>query len=515
MLIKKRTIPWTDLLTVIPLENGFAHDITIMPETIPVIFIPGIMGSILDSLKDNEQVWDPDDKVYTLFRFGRLDTGPKKKREAFLGNGKHKNTFLAVRGGNEVSSETRGWEGVYQDSYKSIRHNLENLSTSREVHTCFDTPAHAFGYNWTNSPRESGKALATFIEQLIAYYSNSGDHCERVILVTHSMGGLVARSACRLAGATKRVLGVMHVAQPATGAPAAYWRMKAGFERSKDDFFLSEVAAWVLGTDGEEVTAVLGHMPGGLALLPNAQYTDAKNESAWLRVTTDHATLGCWPKHGDPYAEIYRNKTDLWRLVDPKLLLGTDDRELAWAWYLAALEQAESFHRDLGLWQHPYTWHFDGAGLLTADAIDLRLKHFKMWYMTYGTDDMVEMTKSLDPPETLEPHKLAALPHHYGRGRYFAGKHVVGENFQAVLQPFNADGDGTVPTSSARHLRERTPANRSDRAKPMPHEPAMKDPKTIAFISRAITDLLHHAIAVAAKELDRKEKAATATKSTP
>lgn len=57
--------------------------------------------------------------------------------------------------------------------------------------------------------------------------------CNKVIIVTHSMGGLVARSACVLHGAEGKVLGVIHGVQPSVGSPAAYWRMKAGFERPR------------------------------------------------------------------------------------------------------------------------------------------------------------------------------------------------------------------------------------------------------------------------------------------
>ena len=45
--------------------------------------------------------------------------------------------------------------------------------------------------------------------------------CETGSLVTHSMGGLAARSAMKLFGAEGRVLGVVQSVQPACGAVAA------------------------------------------------------------------------------------------------------------------------------------------------------------------------------------------------------------------------------------------------------------------------------------------------------
>ena len=76
-----------------------------------------------------------------------------------------------------------------------------------------ETPVHVFGYNWTGSNDDAGKQLAAYIEEVIAFYKCQGRICEHVILITHSMGGLVARSACKLHGAESKVLGVVHGVQ--------------------------------------------------------------------------------------------------------------------------------------------------------------------------------------------------------------------------------------------------------------------------------------------------------------
>jgi triacylglycerol esterase/lipase EstA (alpha/beta hydrolase family) len=59
----------------------------------------------------------------------------------------------------------------------------------------------------------------------------SGRKCEKVILVTHSMGGLVARYYSELLDGDfgqKNILGIVHGVMPDRGAPMAYKRMKAG-----------------------------------------------------------------------------------------------------------------------------------------------------------------------------------------------------------------------------------------------------------------------------------------------
>lgn len=92
------------------------------------------------------------------------------------------------------------------------------------------------------------------------------------ILVTHSMGGLVARAAMKLSGAEGQVFGVVHGVQPAYGAPAAYMRMKAGFEGSD---ITGRIASRFLGPTGRDVTALLANAIGGLELLPDNYPTRA------------------------------------------------------------------------------------------------------------------------------------------------------------------------------------------------------------------------------------------------
>src|ERR1700709_2729015 len=55
----------------------------------------------------------------------------------------------------------------------------------------YQFPVHAVGYNWLQSNDESAQYLADKIDAFMNYYRGRGYQCEKVILVTHSMGGLV------------------------------------------------------------------------------------------------------------------------------------------------------------------------------------------------------------------------------------------------------------------------------------------------------------------------------------
>ncbi|WP_455908694.1 PGAP1-like alpha/beta domain-containing protein, partial [Serratia proteamaculans] len=88
---------------------------------------------------------------------------------------------------------------------------------------------------------------------------------EKVIIVTHSMGGLVARYASQVSGAKDKILGIVHGVIPDLGSPAAYRRMKVGAKQEG-------MAGAVLGNTAEELMPVLARAPAPLQLLPSAKY---------------------------------------------------------------------------------------------------------------------------------------------------------------------------------------------------------------------------------------------------
>ncbi|MFY9268140.1 MAG: hypothetical protein WAO55_00155, partial [Candidatus Manganitrophaceae bacterium] len=246
---------------------------------------------------------------------------------------------------------------------------------------------------WTASNDDSGKKLAAYINDVIAIYKNAGRLCEKVILITHSMGGLVARAACKESDTEGKVLGVIHGVQPATGSPAAYWRMKAGFERPSGSpagrvwdwlkvyqmvkhHLKGYPAAWTLGTDGEEVTALLGNMPGGLELLPNKRYVDNQGKKKWLTFPDEAGREIQLPK-GNPYKEIYLAQDVFYRLVNPewldpgrgKMTDTINPVNSPWGKYKKHIKEAEQFHDTLADYVHPLTYQFYSTGLKTVDRV--------------------------------------------------------------------------------------------------------------------------------------------------
>ncbi|WP_294962572.1 hypothetical protein [uncultured Gilliamella sp.] len=364
---------------------------------VPIIFIPGIMGSNLQekSTKPNPKIiWRLDDSIsivgWALPNYGnslmrKLQLNPDKtevdnrgkvvdaadkeikkiEREFnYLDNPEvppeHREMMnerlrKAINDNPENklfgTRRERGWGTV---SYRSYGEFLEKLQKSlfepkgyslpalnkliqapsfkldegskvlltfikEQIEHCnsFYFPLHAMGYNWLKSNEDSAKDLKKLVEVTLPNdYKKRGLICNEVILVTHSMGGLVARYYTQALGGKDKVLGVINGVQPSTGAVAAYTRMKRGTEVNST--FINKTVDYmverVLGKDASEMTVVCAQSPGALQLLPSKEYG-----MEWLEIEDPDGKSESYPK-SDPYEEIYLAKDKWWCVCEPHLI---------------------------------------------------------------------------------------------------------------------------------------------------------------------------------------------------
>jgi pimeloyl-ACP methyl ester carboxylesterase len=209
-------------------------------------------------------------------------------------------------------------------------------------------PVHACGYNWLDSNEQAALRLAERIDEMMRQY---GRNCQQVILVTHSMGGLVARRCAQLPGMADKIAGVVHGVMPATGAPVAYRRCKVGM--SDED----PIAGAVIGPTGQEVTAVFAQAPGALQLEPNQDYTPG-----WLRLV-DGQGLSAMPRQpvNDPYEEIYLCRDRWWGLLREEWLAPKDGTPITWEVFAKNIGSAKEFHQDISGSYHPQTYVYYGS----------------------------------------------------------------------------------------------------------------------------------------------------------
>lgn len=314
---------------------------------------------------------------------------------------------------------------------------LDEPTLRKAVNNCW-FPVHAMGYNWLQSNRHSGIRVAERINHLIRQYQDQGFQCEKVIIVTHSMGGLVARALIhpKMGNLNEKVLGIVHGVMPAIGAGAAYKRMRCGFEDPGLISMspLSSVTAKVLGNFGPEVTAVLGNAPGGLELLPSQGYGND-----WLRVTQKGKILKSLPKNGDPYEEIYKLRNKWFGLIREEWINPAAKRsKSSFQNTCEHLDKAKAFHNEIAHTYHALSYAHYGADPNRAAW------HSVVW--------------ELDNDAKVANVEMLSIASDNGQGSLRLSDPnqpplggVIGPAFGATMQGPSDAGDQTVPLHSAEH----------------------------------------------------------------
>jgi hypothetical protein len=404
------------------------HALGVMPpkHVIPVIFVPGIMGTNLcangKAQKKGTPAWiPPNGALAGLGEWRRRKKQTPTERQQQLTPDHVEvdpSQKVALPKGlytlTEEEARRRGWGEVHFDSYGGILAELElalndqyidagtGHAKEMQVWTTAKTlkdaagkdvlkewnpvtgdvppltggerrrladyyyPVWACGYNWLGSNEDSSDLLEKRINEAIEWYKK-GKYwisTEQVIVVTHSMGGLVGRRAAQK-GASQ-ILGVVHGVQPVGGAPVVYRRFRAGTETGGIFDLMGSIVATIIGWDAADITCLMANSAGPLELLPTKHYP-----SGWLRFEHENSgktdSLSPALPVSDPYAEIYcKRAQDVWwgmideTLIDPAgLTEGTEQNPFQR--YLSTLGTAMNFHDNLQLYSHPNTYaHYGG-----------------------------------------------------------------------------------------------------------------------------------------------------------
>lgn len=470
--------------------------------TLPIVFVPGIMGSNLRSKDGQTSVWGLD----TVAGLAEVELAAQK---AFERAGERQKTLHPDRTvvdtrGNVPSRPCgsvqkveqyieRGWGEVGERSYHGFLLKLEEIfngfrsgqaltaveaqvAALMAVRTGEDSawraqkeftpsdpsdiaalrnwymPVYACGYNWLDDNANAALRLQGRIEQVIAQNNGPWSRCEQVILITHSMGGLVARACQQLAGMQEKIAGIVHGVMPTNGAPVAYRRCKVGMIEE------DPVAARVIGTTGPEVTAVFAQAPGALQLLPTQRY------GSWLELRdADGKTVRKALPESNPYGEIYKLRDPWWALVKEEWLSPEGGEPIAWADYLKFIGFAEKFHRRVtDKTYHPNTYAFYGADskgkTKSFERIVWQMKPFpgrmtgvsarRSEQALPGGDEVYDMTPEQIEMDGVNPEIVRANRPVATASTATAPTPKPQWLLYADLQ--DGTGDGTVPASSGR-----------------------------------------------------------------
>ena len=471
---------------------------------IPVIFVPGVMGSnlIQSNVKPATAVtWRLDSpKTAGMWSLATRDAAFRKRflqpqimrvdRDGAIQQGtQQQDEELRRRGWGEVGKLSYGewlvWLENALNDYDSpgdgARVNLmrdqlnalvgEAVLSKDEVGLSYKYrfPVHACGYNWLASNGDSSLLLGQRIDTIIARYQREKMKCEKVIIVTHSMGGLVARHCSEVRGYRDKIFGIVHGVMPAIGAAAVYRRFKAGTEDPTGWYDVKgALTASALGNDAAEMTAVLSGSPGPLQLLPTPEYGNG-----WLKIKDDKTEYSL-PKNGDPYAEICTVRGKWWSMCEDHLINPLNEEHVPkkrqvlidadWAIFANIIRKyVKKFHEEIKGLYHPNTHAFIGSHANNRAYGNVVWKgDGGSWLRGDRRADVLE-AKWLDPTQKDTDRTVAAQLQ--GRGWQRA------ENQTYVISEPDEAGDGTVPHRSGVVVRT---ACQSFLQVEVGHEPAYK-----------------------------------------
>jgi pimeloyl-ACP methyl ester carboxylesterase len=395
---------------------------------IPVIFVPGTMGTNLRATTnpDNEQnlVLAPGEPAWRMPN-GKIDGLREATKWKKLGPDVRQKILdpstLEVDDSGDIvippcsidpdEMRKRGWGEVHSDSYGELLFSLQSYldrtfrpdalgkrqirghwkrvmecdpkrwgvqsvapltEAELERHAHFQYPVYAVGYNWLESCAKAADRLEQRVNEIITFWAGRKHSCKQVILVTHSMGGLVARACAKRM--PDKIAGIVHGVMPALGAPICYRRIACGTEpfnpsnNALENFVASKFAE-IAGETSDATTPVMAVAAGVLELLPNHLYPPG-----WLTAsstTKSHIGDGQldYSEHlrlptGSPY-ELYRDMTSWYRLIDPALADPAEKYKKKPGGIgriiLEAITSAEWFHtKTLDTYYHPHSYAFYG-----------------------------------------------------------------------------------------------------------------------------------------------------------
>lgn len=396
-------------------------DNTLNTERIPIIVVPGLMGTKLH-FPQKRMYWNPDRPYRDMIAWVRLIGNNKDNLD--LSQKAHvmdENSacLRCLERYPDLKKENylKGWGGLAKGFYLSF---LEYLSDPSRKWAA-QCPIYAVGYDWRQSVIPT---LSSYLTNQVKEILNKSENAkvEKIIILTHSMGGLVTRAALlKEAPWASKVIGVLHTVQPAIGAVAPYRRFFTGWSTQVNDG--DGAFQKILGNKPEKFAATASGLPGPLQLLPSNLYPRdfwKRHQRGWARYNGFPSTL--WPT--DVY-DMYLSSSTPPGLIDYEAYLAKKGKQEKIAKDLkSTVEQARKFHEEIK------RYRFEG----------------KTWVIL-SSGVMGDTEISFDPKPNYDGKTTVSD---------YADQLEEWQKFRGAKATLTAESDGTVPAVSAGALFDKT-----------------------------------------------------------
>jgi len=211
----------------VKLDPGSPIRLAVRRRFLPIIVIPGIMGTRLTDPLTKKLVWNPTGFPMSAMtgatpgpfacNYERLQQVSSELVPDDLHPGAEPGQYAHIKYYDHLVTPYYGAlaEALANTTYLADDATSAPFGVRPRVYCC--------GYDWRQDNAKSALRLAEVVEEALR---ETGE--EKCILVAHSMGGLVARHYCRALGGESKVFAVFSVGSPMLGAPGAYTQLKHG-----------------------------------------------------------------------------------------------------------------------------------------------------------------------------------------------------------------------------------------------------------------------------------------------
>jgi pimeloyl-ACP methyl ester carboxylesterase len=221
-----------------------------------VIFLPGFMGSVLQ--KDDKDVWALSGQAVWQY----LRTAGSSLHQLRVANEDwHQNNLEDGIAATRIISDIYAVPGLGENAgYSVIIQRIKEIFDVTEgsiFQPSDDANFFAFPYDWRRDIRASALKLKNFVtNQLPRWRSFSGAKDAQVILIAHSMGGLVSRYYLEVLDGWRECRTLITVGTPHRGSLDALDKLSNGFQVGNKKLF-------------SDLSTVIGSFPSLYQLLPS------------------------------------------------------------------------------------------------------------------------------------------------------------------------------------------------------------------------------------------------------
>jgi pimeloyl-ACP methyl ester carboxylesterase len=243
---------------------------------VPIVIVPGIMGSRLTDPSTQALAWNPFGWPNPSgFEAGNFAANKARLRQVDQPlEPDETNKFAQVADRVRVDPINHFYNVLskfYGALALSLHYDLRQDLASRQL-----IPAvYCAGYDWRQTNAQSAQRLSTIVDEARADCDN-----EPVILVAHSMGGIVSRHYCKNLGGESKVKALFLLGSPTLGAVKAYMSMRVGL-----DFW--DGVRRILNMNRADTKTYTRSMPSAYELLPTYIYC-SQVRTSWASFDPAH-----------------------------------------------------------------------------------------------------------------------------------------------------------------------------------------------------------------------------------